>query len=75
MPQADHLGAHLPRRARGVDVVERAGKRDDTDARRHCGSRLIVQSSITVLANSDSAISASVVSSTVSSTSSSNLLP
>src|ERR1700758_2366472 len=75
MPEADRLGADETHRPRGVHVVERPGKGDDADTGRHCGSRLTVHSSITVFANSDSAISASAESSTLSSTSSSNRLP
>src|SRR5215217_3681217 len=75
VPQADGLGAGQPNRPRRVDVVECAGKCDDAHTHRHDGSLLTVQSSMTVFANSDSAISATVLSSMLSSTSSSNRLP
>src|ERR1700758_3963751 len=75
MPKADRLRPGPAYRPDGVDVVESAGKRDDPNACGHDGSLLTVQSSITVLANSASAISATVASSTESSTSNSNRLP
>ena len=69
VPEADGLGAGQAHRTGGVDVVERAGEGDDPDAlmrvaalaQRHDCSRVTDQSSITVLASSDSAISASFV--------------
>lgn len=78
VPETHGLRTGEPDRPCRVDVVERAGKvitptRAVTPV--PAGSRLTLQSSMTVLANSDSAISASVSSSMLSSTSSSNRLP
>src|ERR1700744_2082827 len=75
VPQADRLGTDGTHCTGSVHVVERSGKGDDATPGRHGGSRLTVQSSITVLASGDSAISARAESSTLSSTSSSNRLP
>src|ERR1700730_13859542 len=75
VPQADRLGADGTHCTGSVHVVERSGKGDDADTRRHCGSRLTVRSSITLWPSSDPAISASAESSPRSSTSSSNRLP
>src|SRR5699024_7500761 len=63
--------------ARRVDVVQGARERDDTDPCTHATTsvRTTFQSSITVLANREDAISSSSASDTVSATSSSNRLP
>ena len=37
MPQADGLSADHTHRPGGIDVVERPGKGDDANPRRHCG--------------------------------------
>jgi uncharacterized linocin/CFP29 family protein len=75
VPEAHGLGAGQPDRPCCVDVVERAGECDDPHTCGHDGSLLTDQSSITIFASSDSAISATVWSATLSSTSSSNRLP
>ena len=59
MPEAHRFSAGKTDRAGSVDVIKGARKCDDSDPRTHDGSRLTDQSSITVLANRDSAISAS----------------
>src|SRR5690606_1404834 len=74
MPEVHRLGAGQPDGAGGVHVVEGAREGDDPDMGGH-ETRTTFQSSITVLASSDSAIAA-IWSSLISSpTSSSNRLP
>src|SRR6185312_478734 len=75
VPQADRPGTGQPDRTRRIDVVKRAGESDDPHSRGHDCSLLTDQSSITVFAKRDSAISARVSSSMLSSTSSSKRLP
>src|SRR5690606_35726336 len=80
VPQGDGLGPGPGDGTGGVDVVERSGEGDDADPCGHeaasaVSTRTTFQSSITVLASSDEAISSSSASDTPSATSSSNRLP
>src|SRR5699024_381531 len=77
VPQRDRLGTGGGDGTRRVDVVKGAGKGDDADLRAHAttSARTTFQSSITVLASSDEAISSRSESVTSSVTSSSNRLP
>ena len=59
MPEAHRFSAGKTHCAGSVDVIKGPWESDDSDPRTHDGSRLTDQSSITVLANRDSAISAS----------------
>jgi len=58
MPEAYGFSPGPPNRARGIDIIKGPRERDDPYPGAHDGSRPTDQSSITVLANSDSAISA-----------------